>query len=153
TMDDFSDLKTSLKRFEGCVSHMYLDTNGYVTVGVGHMIGHCGDATKLTLMVRQAGCSATADQIATDFNKVSGQPKGQLCTHYQQFTVLEMPANAIDALLDADIAEKEQALRQCFRGYETYPPQAKTALLDMAFNVGVEGLVSKFPHLKAAAEA
>jgi hypothetical protein len=106
---------------------MYLDTNGYVTVGVGHMIGHCGDAAKLNFVLRQGGGSATADQIATDFNKVSGQAKGQLCTHYQQFTLLDMPANAIDALLDADIAEKEQAVRQRFRGYDTYPPQAKTA--------------------------
>jgi GH24 family phage-related lysozyme (muramidase) len=152
-MTDFSDLKTSLKTHEGCVSYMYLDTAGHVTVGVGHMIGCCGDAEQLKFMLRQTGMDATAAQIANDFNRVNQQQKAQLFTHYKQFTLLDMPAAAIEALLEADIAEKEAAVRRRFHGYDTYPLEAKTALLDMAFNLGVEGLASKFPRLKAAAEA
>ena len=68
-MDDFSDLKRNLKTFEGCVSHMYLDTNGFVTVGVGHMIGCCGDAERLSFVLRPGSAAATVDQIAKDFNK------------------------------------------------------------------------------------
>ena len=152
-MTDFSDLKTSLKTHEGCVSYMYLDTEGHVTVGVGHMIACCGDAQQLKFVLRQSGTGAAAAQIADDFNRVTQQQKAQLFTHYKQFTLLDMPADAIDALLDTDIAEKEAGVRQRFRGYDTYPPEAKTALLDMAFNLGVAGLSSKFPRLKAAAEA
>ena len=152
-MDDFSDLKTSLKTHEGCVPYMYLDTTGNVTVGIGHMLRSCGDAEKLSFALRQGGVSATVAQIVNDFNNVSRQQKGQLWTHYQQFTLLEMPQSAIDALLEADIAETEAGVRQRFREYDTYPVPAKMALLDMAFNLGVEGLATKFPHLKAAAES
>lgn len=152
-MTDFSDLKTSLKTHEGCVSYMYLDTAGHVTVGVGHMIGCCANAAELKFVLRETGMTATATQIANDFNRVTQQQKAQLFTRYKQFTLLDMPADAIEALLDADIAEKEAAVRRRFRDYDTYPPEAKTALLDMAFNLGVEGLASKFPRLKAAAEA
>lgn len=152
-MTKFSDLKTSLKTHEGCVSYMYLDTAGHVTVGVGHMIGCCADAAELKFVLRETGMTATATQIANDFNRVTQQQKAQLFTRYKQFTLLDMPADAIEALLDADIAEKEAAVRRRFRDYDTYPPEAKTALLDMAFNLGVEGLASKFPRLKAAAEA
>jgi GH24 family phage-related lysozyme (muramidase) len=152
-MSDFSDLKKSLKTHEGCVSYMYLDTEGHVTIGVGHMIACCGDAEQLKFVLRQAGMGATAAEIAHDFNQVTQQQKAKLFTHYKQFTMLDMPADAIEALLDADIAEKEAGVRQRFRGYDTYPPEAKTALLDMAFNLGVAGLASKFPRLKAAAEA
>lgn len=132
---------------------MYLDTAGHVTVGVGHMIGCCADAAELKFVLRETGMTATATQIANDFNQVTQQQKAQLFTRYKQFTLLDMPADAIEALLDADIAEKEAAVRRRFRDYDTYPPEAKTALLDMAFNLGVEGLASKFPRLKAAAEA
>lgn len=152
-MDDFSDLKATLKNFEGCVSYMYLDTTGHVTVGVGHMLGCCGDAEKLSFVLRQGATNAAVGQIAEDFNRVSAQQQGQLFTHYEQFTQLDMLPTAIEALLDSDIAEKDQALQQCFKGYDTYPSEAKSALLDMAFNLGVPGLVAKFPHLKAAAEA
>jgi GH24 family phage-related lysozyme (muramidase) len=34
-MTGFSDLKTSLKIHEGCVTYMYLDTEGHVTIGMG----------------------------------------------------------------------------------------------------------------------
>ena len=101
---NFSDLKTNLKTHEGCVSYMYLDTNGFVTVGVGHMIGRCGDAEKLNFVLRQGGVDATTAQIANDFNRVSREQKGRIYTHYQQFTLLDMPPSVIEALLDADIA-------------------------------------------------
>jgi len=152
-MDDFTELKTSLKTNEGCVPYMYLDTKGNVTVGVGHMLKACGDAQKLSFMLRQNPAAANAEQIANDFNSVSQQQKGQFFTHYEQFTLLNMPPETMESLLDADIATTEQGVREKFSGYDNYPLEAKTALLDMAFNLGVDGLATKFPRLKAAAEA
>lgn len=150
-MDDFTDLKTSLKSFESCVSFMYLDTTGNVTVGVGHMIGSCADAQALAFILRQGGAAATAAQIASDYNSVAAQQKGMLYTHYQQFTSLDMAANAMDALLDADIAHVVANIKRWFPAFDGFPNPAKNALLDMAFNLGLPGLPLKFPHLTVAA--
>lgn len=42
-------LRTTLERYEGRVPHMYLDSRGYVTVGVGHLIGTKSAAIKLLI--------------------------------------------------------------------------------------------------------
>lgn len=31
-------LRGKLEKYEGLIEHMYLDTKGYVTVGVGHLL-------------------------------------------------------------------------------------------------------------------
>jgi type VI secretion system secreted protein VgrG len=72
---------------------------------------------------------------------------------YQQFTTLMMAPTDMDALLESDIAGMEAGVSANFQNYDAYPVQAQDALLDMAFNLGVHGLVAHFPRLKAAAEA
>ena len=58
----------------------------------------------------------------------------------------------IDRLLKAKIKAFEQQLRVHFRGYSKYPEPARLALIDMAYNLGVGGLL-EFKELKKAAEA
>jgi GH24 family phage-related lysozyme (muramidase) len=43
-VNDHSELKIMLAGNEGSIQHMYLDTVGKVTVGVGHMIPNVGEA-------------------------------------------------------------------------------------------------------------
>jgi GH24 family phage-related lysozyme (muramidase) len=152
-MNDHATLKQSLAENEGNVPYMYLDTVGRVTVGVGHMIASSSLAQELSFVVRGTAQPASAAQIVADYNSVSAQPKGMLFTHYQPFTRLQMTPAAVDQLLEKDIAQMESGVRASFRGYDNYPAPAQDALLDMAFNLGVNGLVTKFPKLKAAAEA
>lgn len=152
-MGDHTQLKASIKGAEGTLSHMYLDTVGLVTVGVGHMTPNAEAAQRLTFIVRSNGSRATAEQIAADYASVSLQPKGMLAARYQAFTALDMTPAAIDDLLSADVAVVEAGVRSRFAGYDGYPEPAQDALLDMAFNLGVAGLADHYPHLKAAAEA
>ena len=150
---DYCDLKASLKNHEGCVSYLYRDSRGNVTVGIGHLLSNCGQAEKLTFIIRATGGPAVAADIIKDFNAVAACPSPQVYTHYKPFTRLDMPEAAIEALLDADLADKEAGVRRGFAGYDGYPSAAKQALLDMAFNLGISGLVDGYPHLKAAAES
>jgi GH24 family phage-related lysozyme (muramidase) len=138
---------------EGTLPHVYLDTVGLVTVGVGHMIPNAEAAQALSFVVRANGAAATPDQIAAEYANVSRQQKGLLAARYQQFTALDMTDSAIQDLLSADVAAIEAGVASRFAGYDGYPEPAQDALLDMAFNLGVAGLASHFPHLKAAAEA
>jgi GH24 family phage-related lysozyme (muramidase) len=152
-MSDHSQLKQMLIENEGSIEHMYLDTVGKVTVGVGHMIPGELEAQRINFVVRGTMRPATTLQISSEFGTVGRQRPAMTAASYRQFTTLDMTPDAIDSLLDSDIAIMEAGVRANFFNYDSYPAPAKDALLDMAFNLGVHGLVAHFPHLKAGADS
>jgi GH24 family phage-related lysozyme (muramidase) len=151
-MPNHQSLKQLLIENEGNIPHFYLDTVGRVTVGVGHMIPVAAQATGISLQVRVSGLPASSQQIEGEFSRISSQRPAMPAAQYRQFTTLEMTEEVTDALLDADIAAMEAGVRQHFAGYDSYPEPAQDGILDMAFNLGVGGLVSNFPTFKRAAE-
>jgi GH24 family phage-related lysozyme (muramidase) len=151
-MGDHGDLRELLISNEGSVSNMYLDTVGRVTVGVGHMIPSEQAAQTIDFVDRQSQRKASPQEIADEYNNLSRQQSGMLASRYQQFTKLELPAATIQELLGTDIENMENGVRSAFRDYDAYPEPAQDGILDMAFNVGVSGLVKHFPTFKAAAE-
>lgn len=136
---------------EGSYSYMYLDTRGYVTVGVGKMLPDVATAQKLAFVVRTTKVAASAEEIKSDFEAVKKQPKAHLASWYQKHTKLDLPDAEIDKLLKVEVAKFEQQLKKNFKDYDKYPAPARRALLDMAYNLGIDGLL-KFKKLKAAAE-
>lgn len=155
-MSDNTDYKnkvrSKLKREEGCLSHMYLDTRGYVTVGVGHMMPSVKSAKKLKFILRSSGKLATPDQISDDFTNVKNAEPGRIASSYKPLTKLDLPDSEVDIILDKQIDEFESALKNHFSNYYRFPHSAQHALLDMAFNLGAQGLLKKFPKLIANAE-
>ena len=73
-----------------------------------------------------------------------------VASKYLEHTKLDLPDTEIDSLLDARIIEFKNGLKTKFSNFEDYPGTVQNALLDMAFNLGITGLVAKFPSLKAA---
>ncbi len=55
-----------IKNGEGCISHMYLDTVGKVTVGVGNMLPTADAATALPFIRTGSGNNATENEIRAD---------------------------------------------------------------------------------------
>ena len=51
TATEYVELKRKIELYEGNIEHMYLDSNGFVTVGVGHVIPNASRAAKLTFYV------------------------------------------------------------------------------------------------------
>ena len=139
-----------IKRGEGCVTHMYLDTVGKVTVGVGNMLPNSDTATELPFIIRESGEVASDSQIISDFESVSNQEKAKLASGYKKFTKLDLPDNAIDELLNKRIDSFESGLRRDFSEYDNYPDEVRLGLMDMAFNLGNSGLVNKFPAFTRA---
>ena len=140
------------ERWEGRIPHMYLDTKGLVTVGVGKMLPDVATAQALAFVRRADGLAASAAEIEADFTAVSAQPKGKLASSYKAHTALDLPDAAIDALLRIVVDGFEADLKTNYAGYDTYPVPAKRALLDMIYNLGTAGLL-KFKKLEAAVEA
>jgi len=152
-MSSFRDkIRDDLKADEGCIQHMYLDTRGYVTVGVGHLVRNSEAAKKLRFICRDSGADATPEQIESDYRSVKRQPPAKVASFYKAATALDLPMTEIEALLNQQIDEFEAGIRARLQKYDQFPDDARKALLDMAFNLGIQGLFKKFPKLIAFAE-
>lgn len=153
---NITDFQVSLlkliKTGEGTIAHMYLDTVGKVTVGVGNMLPNAAAAQLLGFLQRGDDTAATRDQINNEFAFILRQKMGRPAGSYEQYTKLYLPEDAIDRLLAARIVTFESGVRADFPQYESFPPAAKLALMDMVFNLGNRGLVTKFPSLARAAK-
>jgi GH24 family phage-related lysozyme (muramidase) len=59
----------------------------------------------------------------------------------------------INTLLDSRIATFKRELKVKFTDFDTYPMTVQFALTDMAFNLGTNGVVTKFPNFTKAIKA
>lgn len=142
-----------IKSGEGSVPHLYLDITGNVTVGVGNLLMNVQAALRLPFIVEATGAPASPAQIESEFNRVARQEAGHPASYYEQFCRLRLPDREIDALLDRRIDEFEAGLRRHFDNFDGFPEQVRLAMLDMAFNLGIAGLINKFPSFARAASA
>ena len=160
-MLDLATYLPKLKEFEGVFSHMYVDTTDNVTVGAGQLLADVAAAQKLAFVLRPdpsanppvSARPATPDEIRVDFENVSQQPAGRLAGSYKQFTKLDLPENAIDAVLHAKVEEFLANISAKFPDFNSYPAKACAAIFDMAYNLGVEKLTSEFPNFSKAVRA
>lgn len=137
-----------LKQFEGCVPWMYLDTVGKVTVGVGTMLPDPQAAAALPFQL--TGAATSAEQVIAEFHRVTAMPPGHLPAFYRHPDSPQLPMDSIEDRLRSVLVAFEMELRQHLPRYNTLPDRAKLALLDMAYNLGVSGLVRGYPRLLAA---
>ncbi|GAA6169280.1 hypothetical protein [Sessilibacter corallicola] len=142
-------LRAKLEKYEGKVKHMYLDSKGYVTVGVGHLIPDLKSAQKLNFK-NSKSLAATQDEIKTDFELIKKQPKNRLASFYKKHTKLHLSEIDINKLTDKHIDNFESELKRIFPDFATYPSEVKLALFDIIFNVGMTDLNNKWPSFKKA---
>jgi GH24 family phage-related lysozyme (muramidase) len=133
-----------LKKFEGSASYLYRCTGGEVTIGVGHAVFDVAHALQLPW----SGAPASA-AIAADFASVAAAEKGFPAPHYQGLTQCRLGDEAVDSVLQADIELFAKNLTTQLPEWTGYPEPAQQALFDMAYNLGVGGLL-KFHKLLAA---
>jgi len=151
--DVIQALMQVLPGFEGNIPHMYLDTKGLVTAGIGHMIPNLDWAQQIPFVGRNTGAPASAGDIQTDYQAVAAAVKGQGPGAYTGITALDLP----DGWAVQDASQRLQGeylppLKAQYPAYETYPQPAQIALLDMIYNLGGPGL-AKFVQFKAAVVA
>lgn len=130
--------------FEGVVRHMYLDTAGYVTVGVGFMLQNEAAARELTWV------PSTSAAIA-DYRRVRVADKGHRASYYAPLC----GAWLTDAMMRATFRCKIDGLRLALQRtwlLDTLPDGVQCAIVDMAYNLGAGGL-SRYVNLRAAVRA
>ena len=147
-----NEIKARMKQQEGSIDHMYLDTRGFVTVGVGQLLASEEAAAELGFIHRDSGAEATRDDIINEYRNLKSQQPGLVATRYREFTQLMLPEATIDAMLEQKIDEFSLGLQKELTDFDGFPDAAKEGLLDMAFNLGLNGLMRKFPSFIAAAK-
>lgn len=153
-----------LEKSEDNVEYMYLDTKGNVTVGVGMMLPDEQAALHLPFRKKTPAGHyrpATEQDIRQAYRKVRQRPFGP---RFGKKTFKPSPANGLD---DVRITKAEgqqalrqrlphdvQILRQKFKGFDTFPPTVRKALIDMLYNLGSGNFSrSKWPKLFEAIDA
>jgi GH24 family phage-related lysozyme (muramidase) len=136
-----------LKKFEGSTSYMYRCTGGEVTVGVGHAIFDSTHAQALPW----AGAPAPA-LIGDDYARVAAENKGFAAPHYEGLTQCRLTPDSVEALLLNDVDAFTAEITRQLPAWTGYPEPVQQALFDMAYNLGVGGLL-RFPKMLAACAA
>jgi len=144
------DVIDRTRRFEGVVPHMYLDTEGNVTVGVGHLLSNAAAAISLAFVDKVSESPVDADQKSNGWQTVSVLPKGHTAAWYADKTSIKLLDDVISDVLSGDLAARENQLRHHFAGYDAYPATAQAGLVDMVFNLGMSKLISGFPTFVGA---
>lgn len=145
-----AELIQAVREHEGAVEHFYLDTTGNVTIGLGFLVANLEAALALPLVDQVGGAAASREAIERSFRAVASAPKGQRAAAYAALCSVKLPAQAQEQLLGNKLEEFRVGLMRHFENFSKMPAPAMHALLDMAFNLGLNGLVQKFPKFCAA---
>jgi hypothetical protein len=130
---------------------MYLDVKGLVTTAVGNLIDSPEAALTLPWADRYGSPAAPAT-VRAEWAMVKGlqsmAKRGGLA--FAAVTNLRLKAADIDQLVQTELSETAAhlAARAPFAAFESFPPPAQLALLDMAWNMGP---MFAYPKLEAAA--
>jgi GH24 family phage-related lysozyme (muramidase) len=153
-MDEYIDI---LRRWEGCVPWMYLDTRGYVTVGIGCMLPFVDAALRLQFRNVNAIRAATIDEVRIRYEQVKSLVAGRSASLYwMDHPRIELPVDACERIA-IERLEREflPELRRLFAGipnvtrnWDTLPLCSRVVLVDIAWNVGTAG-IAKFHRLIA----
>ena len=140
------------KKHEGKISYMYLCTSGKVTTGIGCVLHSVADAMMLKWM-DASGNRLTKDIVKKTYLLLSKMPIGKKHTYY----IKKMPKECqifIDdeAIYKLAIAKIKNnylpTLVQEFSDFESYPIDAKIALLDIVYAVGTGAIKHGWNKLK-----
>lgn len=138
----------NLKAHEGFKNYMYKDTLGNITVGIGHLLATAEMAAALPFTLTKSfhghgddwdkEVPASHDQITDVFN------------HYKNSSgptpdALHITNDAVVNLCINDVQSTITGLKGLYTGFDGFPDSAKTAVVDMGFNLGIAKLRNGFP--------
>jgi len=153
TANDKKLLRKKLDAYEGTIPHMYLDSNGYVTVGIGHLISSVSNAQLLPFVDTKTSKKATTVEIKTDYDNVKKQTKDRVASYYKKYTALKLTQAEIDKLTNKHIETFYKELKRIYSSFDTYPSEVRLALFDLIFNLGMTKLKNNWTifngHIKS----
>lgn len=131
-----------LIRWEGETSWMYRDSGvaGLVTIGIGNMLPDADAAVKLPFVTADPGGlrPSTEAEVRDDYARVLSMPPGLLAARYRSPHAVELLAAHVEDLAASRLAiEFLPGLRHLCPDFDSFPAPAQSALVDIAWNVGI----------------
>lgn len=136
----FTDQWSFTSPFEGVVPHLYLDSVGYVTCGVGFMLPDEKSCVQLPW-------NPSISEALADYRLLKEQPQGRAASFYRPLVRARLSEDAMREIFARKLLELHRGLGSW--QLARCPQQVQVALLDMAYNLGVSG-IERFHNLKAA---
>lgn len=137
---DFNAFKKHAINFEGFAPYMYLDTEGLVTVGIGHQIKDVQAAASLPFHDRKTKAQSHSIHKENAYLKVlnSGITNGSLAS-FKNVTHIDLNPAEIRKLFENDVNNfiHELKHKNRFPDFDTYPGLVQRGILDLAFNFGL----------------
>ena len=145
-------LSANIEKYEGRVNHMYLDSRGYVTVGVGHLLASVEKALLLPFKYSD-GNLAPPEEIQREYEFLLTQPANKIASFYQPFMSLTLDDQAIDELTHEHIHSFYRELKIIYPEFDSYPSAVRLATFDLIFNLGMTKLKNNWPKFNACMAA
>ncbi|EBL5760677.1 hypothetical protein S520_22595 [Salmonella enterica subsp. enterica serovar Newport] len=142
----------NLKKHEGFKNVMYKDSEGNITIGIGHLLATPEMAAALPFSRTQTyhghgdemerEVSVSSGNVISAFNSFKVNSRNVPDMHISNDTVIGQCIK--------DVQSTEVGLRGLYPGYDGFSNSRKTALVDMGFNIGIPKLTTVFPNFNAA---
>lgn len=158
-------LHEKLADYEGYIKHIYIDTLGNMTIGVGHLLSTKYSVSGITLYKTQNKAltqPATLQEKMDEYDIIKKLSWGTTITakSFEKHSTLVMKNSDIDFLTNKHIDSFYTDLKNSYtkeKGYpnnfEKYEYNLQLALFDMIFNLGATKLRNGFPNFHSAFKA
>lgn len=125
-------------KFEGCVSWMYLDVKGLVTVAIGNLIDPMSMALNLPFVDKTSGDAAVPAGIAAEWNQVKNHPTAAKQGHrvLEAVTRLRLTPDGIQKVVLNKFDLNDSILKSRFPDWDSWPAAAQLATHSMAWACG-----------------
>jgi len=160
-----NEVSSNIEKYEGRFNHLYLDTKGRVTVGVGHLVASRTAISNVPLyriVNKIPTTTATIQEKQAEYDRISKKPYGYQysASTFKKYTTLIMKDADINKQRDNHIRSFYSELCAIFNkrnGYsdefDDLPKNVQLALFDMIFNLGAVKIVRLFPNFNLALKA
>jgi len=149
-----TEVAKNIEKYEGRIPHLYLDTVGKVTVGIGHMVPN---KVATVQMVKKGANNllvvATLQEKQAEYDAVKKQSFGRShgAASFKKHTTLTMKDVDINAQRDKHVQSFYKELTGYYatsngftKAFDAMPVEVQKALFDMVFNLGITKLKNQY---------
>lgn len=136
-----------LSRYEGEVAHLYLDTRGNPTIGIGFHVANKSEFAQLPLRESRTKRHASREHKLAEFERIKRLPPACPANFYTNHCELYLSHNASQKILLLKIQSFKEELKRIYGEplFNSLPTNAKLALLDMIYTLGQTQLQNHWP--------